>query len=180
MKQLGMTKVYLSIIIATVILAIGFPQAQAKDQTYEQSVQLAQAGSVGGRVGSGKRDLSGGASKKHKKTVTKQKKRRGLRRPLSGRWRMTSKCNTGKFVIILNMSQKSPTTFVGNTLTISGATKGTRNSIFKGQISGNRVTFSRGSTWTTRTTATLSANGRKLSGTERGPLWTCTMIARKQ
>ncbi len=99
---------------------------------------------------------------------------------VSGRWRLVSNCNTGKFVIMLNLRQASPTTFSGTTHTISGSTKGTRTKLYGGKISGNRVSYTRGSSWKTYARGTISSNRRRMSGSETGAVWKCKFVATKR
>ncbi len=102
-------------------------------------------------------------------------------RSISGTWRLNSTCNTGKFVVMLNIRQKSATRFVGSG---QGVNSGYRTVIENGRISGTSISFSRrnvkaGARTATHSTGILSADGRRMSGTERSAFWNCKFNARK-
>ena len=88
MKLFDATRSCCPLFAAAFILSTGTQLLRANATTHEHYVQLAQAGSVGGRVGRGKKDLSGGVKNTRRKTVSKRKAVSSCRRVI-GRWSWT-------------------------------------------------------------------------------------------
>jgi hypothetical protein len=175
------TRVFALLAAAAMAWAAAAPTALAQSvDTTTENPRLAQSGSVGGRAGRGRKDLSGGGSARKPAGAERNRARkRVIRRSVTGRWRLQTNCNTGKFTIMLTLRQNAPTTFSGTTHTIAGRTKGTKTQLYNGRINGNRVTYSRSKSWVTNAVGTISPNWRRMSGTETGALWTCKFVAVK-
>ncbi len=169
----------LALAIAGLALNAPTPARAAPDTIF----QMAQSGgSVGGRAGRGRKDLSGGnkatTGKPKGSAAPIRKIRRGF--SLTGRWLMRLKCTTGNFQVRATFKQTSATSFTGTTL---GLTTGYKSVISNGRIAGNRITFTRRSVNSVIPAGVRMAarvTGRRMTGTEQGPLWSCTFTARKQ
>lgn len=101
----------------------------------------------------------------------------GGRATLNGHWRVSQKCNHGRFEVELDITHSSPTEFSG---TSKGITTGLSSTIVDGHLKDGNVKFTRvAGPLSDRWTAKMSGSGR-FSGTSAGPGYSCSYTAVRQ
>ena len=176
----GLISLLAALGVAFVLAAVSPASAQKVPR------QVAQAGSTGGTIGKRSKSVSGGARKEKPAAAPATRPRKTHRKPshahparparasISGRWRIKMKCNTGLFDITATLRQDSATDFSGSSI---GHNTHVRSTVTGSIRRGDNFTWVRKGLVSLRGHGHFSGN--HMSGTENGPVWSCTFTGRR-
>jgi hypothetical protein len=175
------------ILMAGAALALQAAPGSVGDAGAAERIIVAQAGSTGGTLGKSGRSVSGGEAAPPPESQAPPVKLApsGARlRPatsavvsFAGDWRLVAKCSNGDWNMRLVLQQAPGEGLSG---TGHNLTAGYNSVVADGKVSGSQANFSL--RWPAGVTDHWTARlaGSQMSGSIKGPFWTCTYAARRQ